>query len=850
MSKSEVCNTGNLEEKVVQQETAVTMLKEISPKAYYLLAATFLVLFISGPELSRAQDASNLFHVEIDKTDGSYSIFGTGSVTAVFKARVAAKIDGHWRRSTDYPKHEVAESQVTDELGVARQIVVTHSGIEGVPDLLCVLRIRPETSSGDVELRVENHGNKTVAVQTIRPIEALRTRIIDLGGPEDADRVLSDSLSEDRPELRIHDLLEEMPQEMHRAVGSQLIYNRRSGKSLFLGALNADRFLTILRLHIDRNDRNDKIQAFEVDSTGTTEMAKENSLQKSLAEDQIELSLPVETGQSISSERLLFSVSSDYHAQLENYGALIRKLHHARFPAFTPMGWWSWTAYYFGLNSETALTNALWLSEHLKSLGYRFFHIDEGYQYARGEYISPDAALFPYGMRTLESKIRGVGLTPGIWTAPFEVSERSSIYLNHKDWLVHNAKGEPIHLGWVTDNKDRLYALDTTNPDAQAYLRNTYKTLSDEWGIRYIKLDFMEDSDVEGFHFRPNTTALEAQRIGLAVIREAVGEDVLLDKDGSPMLTPVGLVDTGRISVDTGHTFNATKDAGPAVAARYYMHRNFYLSDADAFCVSRQSFEDATWHRGKQPLTLDEARASIALAAVSGGMYEIGDDLPTLGADPERVALVENRDLINMVRLGNASRPLDLMTYLPEDDQPSIFFLKEDGRQSILTVFNWTDKPRQREFSFSVLGLPSPGSFQILDVFEPGSTISAENGSFKIEQAPHSARIFKVVNTSIAPAAPTSSLKVTETAVVSDAIPMSVETAGDSVPIVLYRWDFGDGTSAEGQSVVHAYTHAGKYVVKVVSEGIDGVSAENSSEVSVSGAINIKFKPEQKYRMP
>ena len=83
MSKSEACNTGNLEEKVVQQETAVTMLKKISPKAYYLLAATFLVLFISGPELSRAQEASNLFHVEIDKTDGSYSILGAGSVTAV-----------------------------------------------------------------------------------------------------------------------------------------------------------------------------------------------------------------------------------------------------------------------------------------------------------------------------------------------------------------------------------------------------------------------------------------------------------------------------------------------------------------------------------------------------------------------------------------------------------------------------------------------------------------------------------------------------------------------------------------------------------------------------------------------
>ena len=39
--------------------------------------------------------------------------------------------------------------------------------------------------------------------------------------------------------------------------------------------------------------------------------------------------------------------------------------------------------------------------------------------------------------------------------------------------------------------------------------------------------------------------------MGLEIIRGAVGDDVLLDKDGSPMLNPVGIVDEGRISDDT-----------------------------------------------------------------------------------------------------------------------------------------------------------------------------------------------------------------------------------------------------------------------------------------------------------
>ncbi len=77
--------------------------------------------------------------------------------------------------------------------------------------------------------------------------------------------------------------------------------------------------------------------------------------------------------------------------------------------------------------------------------------------------------------------------------------------------------------------------LDTTNPGAQQHLRDTYTTLTRDWGNRYIKLDFMDDTAIEGYYYRPNTSGLEAQRIGLQVIRDAVGDGVMLDKDGSVM---------------------------------------------------------------------------------------------------------------------------------------------------------------------------------------------------------------------------------------------------------------------------------------------------------------------------
>ena len=60
--------------------------------------------------------------------------------------------------------------------------------------------------------------------------------MVNLSGHVSADRILSDSFSEDWPELHL-DLARKAPGGMHRGAGSQLIYNRESKQSLFCGAL-------------------------------------------------------------------------------------------------------------------------------------------------------------------------------------------------------------------------------------------------------------------------------------------------------------------------------------------------------------------------------------------------------------------------------------------------------------------------------------------------------------------------------------------------------------------------------------------------------------------------------------
>jgi alpha-galactosidase len=780
--------------------------------------------------------------VVVQASDGTYEI-QRGIGHSVIHAGVAAEIDHRWIKSTDYPKHEISQSSFEDAIGRGKKISVVSSGLPNIPELAYTLQVYDGRAFGVIEAAVQNHTGRSTTIQSIRSVEAIGNKIIDLGGPQSADRVLSDSFSEDWPPLQIYDF-GKAPHGMHRAVGSQLIYNRESKESVFFGALTSDRFLTIIHLqsHLQSQSSSSDgpgIASYTVESTGTTEIQAtdpESGLREGPAENLIELSVPLPAGESVASERVMFAAGKDYYSQLDHYGAVIRELHHGRVSADNMLGWWSWTAFYTKITQGTALTNAQWLAEHLKSLGYDYFHFDLGYGYSRGEYATPNASQFPRGMWDLTHRIGQLGLKVGVWTAPFEVGERAWIYEHHKDWLVHNAHGDPIPIGDAEEVKgERLFVLDVTHPDAQEYLRQTYRTLVREWGARYIKLDFMDNTAIEGYYHRPNTTALEAQRIGLEIIRKTVGEDVLLDKDGSPMLNPVGLVDEGRISQDTGHAFLRSKEAAPGIAARYYMHRNFFITDPDAFTVSRQLLEERTI---QAPVTLNEAQVSIALAAVSGGMFEIGDDLPTLGSDPERVALVKNPDLLAMAKLGQAAVPLDLMTYPDKDEQPSVFLLREDQRQSMLAVFNWTERPSSHTFTFADLKLPPGHLYKSFDSLAQDQPLAMDRETLRLDDQPaHSVKLIKIIDTSIPGDAPSIVFQVPTQAKIAEEIVFSSAVSKGGAPALASHWDFGDGVVAHGAILTHAYTAAGNYTVRFRAEGLDGESAEQTFSIAVSGSV-------------
>jgi len=304
------------------------------------------------------------------------------------------------------------------------------------------------------------------------------------------------------------------------------------------------------------------------------------------------------------------------------------------------------------------------------------------------------------------------------------------------------------------------------------------------------------------------------------------------------MLNPVGIVDEGRISTDTGHSFEASKTAAVGIAARYYMHRNFFVNDPDAFTVSNQSVPGES----TPAPTMDEAEVAIALAAVAGSMFEIGDDLTRLGSEPERLALAQSPDLLQMIRLNRAAVPLDLMNYAPEDEQPSIFVLHEDARQTMLAVFNWTDAPRSHAWRWNDLELPPGHHFEVSDVLHHDRLVESSEQTVELpDQPPHSVRVMKILDTAVPARPPLLTVNAPSSAEVAKSVAVSVSCDPKGVPAVSYHWDFGDGTLAEGSQATHTYTKSGAYSIRISAEGVDGVPANKTVSIRVTGAVDTRF---------
>jgi alpha-galactosidase len=233
--------------------------------------------------------------------------------------------------------------------------------------------------------------------------------------------------------------------------------------------------------------------------------------------------VPLEPGESLRSEQLRVAAGPDGWGLLEAWAGRMGELMRARVPHKTPTGWCTWYQY-FGFNTaQDVYANLNAIRRHRLSLD--LVMIDDGYQATIGDWLALNPDRFT-DMATVAATIRREGRIPGIWTAPFGLAATSQTFADHPDWAVHDEAGGPV-LAWKHWSQP-VYALDTTHPDAAAWLHTVFRTLRREWGYDAFKVDFLFAAALPGRRHDPRATRAQAVRRGLAIIRDAIGDGAFL----------------------------------------------------------------------------------------------------------------------------------------------------------------------------------------------------------------------------------------------------------------------------------------------------------------------------------
>jgi Alpha galactosidase C-terminal beta sandwich domain len=152
-------------------------------------------------------------------------------------------------------------------------------------------------------------------------------------------------------------------------------------------------------------------------------------------------------------------------------------------------------------------------------------------------------------------------------------------------------------------------------------------------------------------------------------------------------------------------------------------------------------------------LTPDEARVMITIAALSGGIFMLGDDLETLPA--ERLALLRNPNVLGLVG-GPAAEPVHLFSAPEREAQdhwfafpqelPPLWVRREPDGSAVVAVYNWSDSARPYRLHFHEV-TDASGAFAVTDLWSPrrgGRALGVKTGALRLTLPPHSVRLLKM----------------------------------------------------------------------------------------------------------
>jgi alpha-galactosidase len=371
-----------------------------------------------------------------------------------------------------------------------------------------------------------------------------------------------------------------------------------------------------------------------------------------------------------------------------------------------PAGWCSWYCFGPRVTAMQVLENLDVIAKNAP--GLKYIQIDDGYQPAMGDWLETGAAFGGDVGRVLK-EIRKRGFEPAIWVAPFIAEEKSHVFQQHRDWFVKDVDGTPLRSDRVTFGGWRhgpWYALDGTNQEAQMHLENVFKTMRQEWGCTYFKLDGNFWGAMHGGRFSdPHATRIEAYRRGMQAILRGAGDSFILGCN-HPIWPSLGLIHGSRSSNDIKRSWERFETTARQNLSRNWQNGHLWWNDPDAVVLTGD-------------LSEDEFRFHATAIYASGGMILSGDDLTTIS--PQKLEILKRL----LPPTGIAARF--------EDDSLNVGLIDLPDTR-VIALFNWKNQPQT-----TTLPLPQPAS---ISDYWTGESLGRHERSLTITgMPPRSARL-------------------------------------------------------------------------------------------------------------
>lgn len=203
-------------------------------------------------------------------------------------------------------------------------------------------------------------------------------------------------------------------------------------------------------------------------------------------------------------------------------------------------GYTSWYNYFQKIDEDIIMRDLNALDKVHDSVSV--FQIDDGYETFVGDWLDPNPAKFPKGMKYVADSIHEKGYKAGIWLAPFSLQRASRMYKEHPDWVIKEKSLPQLGVfAW-----GGAYTMDIYHDEARAYIKNFFDVILNEWGYDMVKLDFLYSQCITPRNNKSRGTIMcEAMEF----LRECCGDKLILGC-GVPLGAAFGYVDACRISCD------------------------------------------------------------------------------------------------------------------------------------------------------------------------------------------------------------------------------------------------------------------------------------------------------------